>query len=387
MSVLALMAAMLGAGVLFIDPSKSAPVEGEDLNNNPEDDENQTANREYLTSPSSQQQIPDGDGWPRLVQIDDDRYVVRGTSSRGYSRDDFISPERIARDQSLLDNGDTPGARVIGVQGLDGDDYIHASIFGTSQRFFDDISAPPTPFSGAGAQSNLVLRGGLGNDTIISVTDQTNDAFGGQGRDTLIGVNSRLYGGAGDDVLHGRSFHLDDRAQVQVLHGGLGRDTLSLDNGFGLLTGGHGSDTFVMNFTSTVENFREVGHVNFGNVVVTDFNPAKDAAYIRLQPFTWGDHGTEGYHLSDSDIELDGYGLTDAGLEVRLSLTVPADPEIDGPDATDRVFIRTVLFEGVRSTNLVAWDEDRMELRLGRGVAAGGPTFGLVEHPYRAGIA
>ena len=73
----------------------------------------------------------------------------------------------------------------------------------------------------------IVVRGGLGNDTLESVVAHVT-FFGGPGRDRLIGGagDDRIYGGRGDDVLRG----------------GPGDDTMADFSGWDHLYGGTGED-------------------------------------------------------------------------------------------------------------------------------------------------
>lgn len=103
-----------------------------------------------------------------------------------------------------------------------------------------DLDAAGLPgdqvLTGAGGNSNDVLFGGPGNDT-LSGLNSDDVLYGGSGDDILIGGNhdDTLYGGSGNDVLMGGN-HAD------LLFGGTGDDTLYGENHDDLLFGGGGAD-------------------------------------------------------------------------------------------------------------------------------------------------
>lgn len=121
--------------------------------------------------------------------------------------------------------------------------------------------------------------------------------FGHRGDDHLIGFDEgydTLNGGAGNDSLHGYmaqkqgddwSYVVEDH-QADVLHGGLGKDTLFLgsdDSG----SGGQGADSFHVSWDV------EHGHP----AQITDYNPKQDKIYVE---FT-SNHADEG--MTDSNPE------------------------------------------------------------------------------------
>jgi Ca2+-binding RTX toxin-like protein len=128
----------------------------------------------------------------------------------------------------------------VGIRGLAGDDVITVD--------FGNL-----------ALSGVVIDGGPGNDTINTSGLQSNAMlFGGSGNDTLTGGlnNDTLHGDTGDDVLKAGPGNdavdggdgndiIDGGAGNDQLHGGLGND--SIDGGVGLdrIFGGDGQDQIV----------------------------------------------------------------------------------------------------------------------------------------------
>lgn len=107
---------------------------------------------------------------------------------------------------------------------------------------------------------DITIRGGPGNDWIISHTGDDN-LYGGIGDDTIStkGGNNKLYGGEGDDRLSGSAGddnlyggtgndRLSGNAGDDNLQGGPGNDTLYGGPGTNILDGGEGSDTASFSF-------------------------------------------------------------------------------------------------------------------------------------------
>lgn len=134
--------------------------------------------------------------------------------------------------------------------------------------------------------------GGQGNDSIYGNTSD-NLLDGGDGDDILLGRagDDTLTGGAGNDSLSGGEDHdsLTGSFGNDTLVGGFGNDRLNgygtVDNGVAqidLLTGGTGSDVFVLGDSSKVY-YNEAGD---GYAVITDWSPRSgqlDFEYDRIE--------------------------------------------------------------------------------------------------------
>jgi Ca2+-binding RTX toxin-like protein len=115
------------------------------------------------------------------------------------------------------------------IKGGGGADYINGEE-GRDTVYYSD--------STVGVEVNLAGCYGKGGtaegDTLLSVEDVVGSAYD----DKLIGnwADNRLQGGGGSDVIKGGG-------GFDILEGGLGNDILQLDNFYGQLHGGEGTDT------------------------------------------------------------------------------------------------------------------------------------------------
>ncbi|KZL50651.1 Na-Ca-binding protein [Nodularia spumigena CENA596] len=121
--------------------------------------------------------------------------------------------------------------------GTDGEDEIFAPVTGDIQVFGlvgDDILDATT------SQGEVILFGGLGNDTLIG--DNNHTLYGSDGDDQLFAAGAiggnKLYGAAGNDTL------IVVEGSHNELYGGEGNDRLIVSDGggFNLLHGGDGDD-------------------------------------------------------------------------------------------------------------------------------------------------
>ena len=120
-------------------------------------------------------------------------------------------------------------------------------IFGvTISANIDNVEVMPNPGEIInGTNSNDTLFGGSKNDTLIG-GEGDDQLFGGDGRDTLEGNfgNDTLWGDSGFDQLIGGDGldQLLGGSDGDFLEGGSGNDTLWGDSGFDQLIGGEGDD-------------------------------------------------------------------------------------------------------------------------------------------------
>ncbi len=121
--------------------------------------------------------------------------------------------------------------------GTDSEDEIFAPVTGDIQVFGlvgDDILDATT------SQGEVILFGGLGNDTLIG--DNNHTLYGSDGDDQLFAAGAiggnKLYGAAGNDTL------IVVEGSHNELYGGEGNDRLIVSDGggFNLLYGGEGND-------------------------------------------------------------------------------------------------------------------------------------------------
>ncbi|GAX38757.1 DUF4114 domain-containing protein [Nodularia sp. NIES-3585] len=200
--------------------------------------------------------------------------------------------------------------------GTDGDDELYAPVTGNVQVFG---SAGDDILDATASQGQIILFGGLGNDTLIGGNNHTlygddgddrlfaagsiggnklyggtgnntlvvvegshNELYGGDGNDRLIvsdgGGFNRLYGDEGDDVLDASSGTGNNQlfggsgnnrliagTATDELFGGEGDDQLFAANG-GILRGGGGANTFYLANASIPTEY----------AVITDFQPGSD---------------------------------------------------------------------------------------------------------------
>lgn len=128
-----------------------------------------------------------------------------------------------------------------------------------------------------GGDGNNLILGGNGNDNIFGGSGR-NNIFAGNGDDTVRGGegNETLYGEDGNDELYG--FYGND-----TLNGGAGNDRLEGSfissglNEIDRLTGGTGSDTFVLAGSGGAaydSSYIRGGNSNYA--LITDFNKSED---------------------------------------------------------------------------------------------------------------
>jgi hypothetical protein len=135
----------------------------------------------------------------------------------------------------------------------------------------------------SGDSGNDTLYGGDGRDTLDG-GDDDDQLYGGFGNDLLYGGdgNDMLSGGGGDDLLFGGAgndvIHGDSHTGNDTIYGGTGDDTIyggngadeiyggNGDDGWNILTGGEGDDTFF--FTGYDETANGPDHLD----VVVDFD-------------------------------------------------------------------------------------------------------------------
>ncbi|MCP5073458.1 MAG: calcium-binding protein [Rhodobacteraceae bacterium] len=188
-----------------------------------------------------------GDGNDELFGGKDNDYLDAGNGDNtifGGVGDDILKG---GNDDDILRGGQGDD-QIYGGNGSDlligglGDDYLEGGTFG-----------------------HAIIRGGAGNDTIISFDNFV--AYGGSGNDLIIGENGLdlLYGGADDDELVGG-------LSADTLFGGSGDDILIGVDRAGTsgtndtLTGGSGADTFVLGNDTTKY------YTGSGAATITDFS-------------------------------------------------------------------------------------------------------------------
>ena len=303
---------------------------------------------DFIASRGGNDNVIAGPGNDLVVAADGNDTVSGGAGSdvlTGGFGDDII----LAGDGELdYVNGDEGNDYIDGASGIDdlfggnGNDYIAGGhdndrIFGETgedqlygEDGNDDINAGEgndTIFAGLGndrvlggagndrilgEDGNDKLDGALGND-IVNGADGDDFLNGAEGNDNLFAGtgNDTLLGGAGLDLLVGASGN-------DLLNGEDGDDVLAAVDpfdpvfGFGMdevdtLTGGAGSDTFILGDRNTV--FYQGGGLEPTDLaVVTDFNPEED--FIELASI---EDGT--YVLTAGSNSADGTSSTDLLLE------------------------------------------------------------------------
>jgi len=175
--------------------------------------------------------------------IDSDTLAIQGTLNVAYTQDTTNPNQPVLNAAEINDNY----ADVIGLEQLSDGRFRatrYLSVGGAIDRWFTFYLDPTTDgnvehlgmyglggddflFAAPGVDKNLVLDGGLGNDTLT----------GGDGRDSIIGGigHDSLSGGAGADVLHGDVGN-------DTLLGGTGSDILYGGNDNDFIDGGSGRD-------------------------------------------------------------------------------------------------------------------------------------------------
>lgn len=147
-----------------------------------------------------------------------------------------------------------------------GNDYLYG--YTGNDSLFGDVGNDSLD----GAASDDSLYGGAGNDTLLG--DVGNDSLnGGDGKDILEGGagNDTLYGGDGNDYLLSDSAYGFDTAN-NYLDGGNGNDTLFGATGIDTLIGGNGNDSlyglagndYINGYGSTITNNSQFDYLTGG---------------------------------------------------------------------------------------------------------------------------
>lgn len=134
---------------------------------------------------------------------------------------------------------------------------------------------PETPDGGEQAPTideDTVLNGTAGDD-ILRATTETPNVNGNDGNDTLVsgidGLPAQLNGGNGDDVI-----------ETEILVG-----FPDLTTGSQILTGGAGTDSFVIDLDPTSVSETPV---DFPLAIITDFTPGSDSLLLRVSGSPFG---------------------------------------------------------------------------------------------------
>ncbi len=189
--------------------------------------------------------------------------------------------------------------------------------------------------------SQVVLSGGLGNDTLYG--NEGNDTLdGGDGDDVLYGSIGKdiLNGSSGNDALYGNSGKdiLDGGDGDDVLRGGKGEDTLRGGKGADYLRGDKGNDTYLFGLgdgNTTINNY----DTNVGSVDVLRFLEGITASDITVNRSNVDLHliigsteeviKLESFFSSNSSYELDKIEFFDGSslnLNQFSSLTTDSSP-------------------------------------------------------------
>ncbi|MFB2933881.1 hypothetical protein ACE1B6_01245 [Aerosakkonemataceae cyanobacterium BLCC-F154] len=162
----------------------------------------------------------------------------------------------------------------------------------------------------SGDAGNDKITGGDGNDSLFG--DSNNDLInGGRGNDFVFGGtgSDRIFGDDGDDILTG----------VNAV----------LDKGFGeidLLTGGDGSDRFVLG--DTQEFFYSDGDVNTSGIndyaLITDFNPEEDRIQLSgsISSYSLGESPTNlvaGTAIFGNESSLELIAIVQSSINLNLN--------------------------------------------------------------------
>lgn len=203
-----------------------------------------------------------------------------------------------------------------------------------------------------GAQMNVTLDGGADDDVVYGHRETgapgTVSVLGGDGNDVVTGVNfggdCTVEGGSGDDTLSGRSSH-----GAVTIDGGVGNDTLTSAHGMAALTGGEGSDLFVL-------SAKQVLYTD--QVWTTDFTSGTDHLAISQATLAVGN----GDLVVDGAVTVDGPGGFDSSAELVIvaadifgGVTLENAAAAIGSANQDYAAGQTVLFmvdDGVNSTAL-----------------------------------
>lgn len=234
-----------------------------------------------------------------------------------------------------------------GLSGGDGDDLMSTNAFtgyATGGQGNDTISG-----TGGAGYSNLTVDGGDGNDSIDSYALNNHlNVYGGEGNDTIEGgaqMNAKVDAGTGDDVVtayratggpgdvtvlagdgndavtatnYNGNCSVDGGIGDDVLSartsqgsvtidGGAGNDTLTSAHGVATLTGGEGSDLFVL-------SAKQLLHAD--EVWTTDFTSGTDHLGISQATLAVGN----GDLVVDNAVTIEGGG----GFETSAELVIVA---------------------------------------------------------------
>ena len=147
------------------------------------------------------------------------------------------------------------------VYGEAGNDTIK---FGYSDNYID--GGDGNDYINPSAGSNTI-KGGAGNDTIITGIGGSNNIDGGAGNDFIDGTHagsSTMSGGTGNDTIYGNLY--DD-----IINGGDGNDLLSGGGGVNILNGGAGNDTInISDGTNTINAGTNKNEIHFSNLISSD---------------------------------------------------------------------------------------------------------------------
>ncbi|MDD7971887.1 hypothetical protein PUT78_12310 [Roseinatronobacter sp. HJB301] len=244
---------------------------------------------------------------------------------QGTSGSDLITPLDLQRIYIETWQESMFQQRINEIRGGAGNDTITADSFGD----------PDNPGIWLWGQSVDLISGGPGDDLITKNTPFMADIYGGDGNDTIIAANARIYAGAGDDVIVSESYYSDEEVETQIIRAGSGDDTVIVNNGFADIRGGDGNDTFILNYDRPVMDSNGIvvnDFPRFGNVIIRDFDPETDLLRINLPASGSG------------NVELESIQQRDAGVRINLTLTVP--PSGDGEDEGG-VFRARIFLHGV----------------------------------------
>lgn len=150
------------------------------------------------------------------------------------------------------------------------DDFDDALVIdGNTSEVFgfggDDIITLSADAESAGRDLNIL--GGEGDDTVISGIG--NDAiYGGLGNDEILGGggDDEIYGGFGNDIINTHDADLSDG--FDIVSGGAGDDTFEADDG-DALEGGAGVDTFEIDMTNPEGNLVRIGDFDAATETLT----------------------------------------------------------------------------------------------------------------------
>ena len=134
---------------------------------------------------------------------------------------------------------------------------------------------------GGGGHYSQIIMGTKGNDTIVTETTSHNDTIiGNGGSDSIVvyGSDNSVQGSNGNDTVIFNGDETSGRAINNIVDSGDGNDLLkmSADNSTTTLTGGNGTDTFLLtgqNITATITDFvHGTDHLSLNNTTLTSTN-------------------------------------------------------------------------------------------------------------------